>query len=185
LLALARRPEAGAAIEEIARTNVAVHQGGRGGLIMARAIVAGRTDPECAAALAIEADALLGDLPMWHSLVRRVAADAATTDGWSIPDGWLPEAERTLRHLGYHAAGDACRRLRDGTPSAVPATWARFGITSREAEVLALVIEGHSNREIGECLFVSVRTVEKHVESLLRKTGTKTRTQLAAITRTT
>jgi DNA-binding NarL/FixJ family response regulator len=185
LLALARRPEAEAAIDEVARTNVAVHAGGRGGLIMARAILAGRTDPERATALALEADALLSSLPMWHSIVRRVAAEAAATDGWSIPDDWLAEAERTLRRLGYHAAGDACRRLRGGAPSAVPATWVRLGITTREAEVLALVIEGHSNRQIGECLFVSVRTVEKHVESLLRKTGAKTRTQLAAMTRTT
>jgi DNA-binding NarL/FixJ family response regulator len=63
--------------------------------------------------------------------------------------------------------------------------WASLGITRREADVLALVIEGCSNRDIADRLFLSVRTVEKHVESLLRKTGTKSRTQLARVAATT
>jgi DNA-binding NarL/FixJ family response regulator len=50
--------------------------------------------------------------------------------------------------------------------------------------VLALVVEGLSNREIAERLFLSVRTIEKHVESLLRKTATRTRTQLARVATT-
>ena len=44
---------------------------------------------------------------------------------------------------------------------------------------LELVCEGLPNREIADRLYLSVRTVEKHVESLLRKTSTRTRTQLA------
>jgi DNA-binding NarL/FixJ family response regulator len=47
--------------------------------------------------------------------------------------------------------------------------------------VLALVIEGRPNREIADRLYLSVRTVEKHVEALLRKTGARTRTQLARL----
>jgi DNA-binding CsgD family transcriptional regulator len=66
--------------------------------------------------------------------------------------------------------------------SAVTPQWASLGITRREADVLALVIEGCTNREIADRLFISVRTVEKHVESLLRKTGTRTRLQLARVT---
>ena len=45
------------------------------------------------------------------------------------------------------------------------------GVTPREAEVLAQVAAGHSNREIAGALHLSVRTVEKHVERLLMKTG--------------
>jgi DNA-binding NarL/FixJ family response regulator len=51
-------------------------------------------------------------------------------------------------------------------------------ITDREREVLALVAEGLANRAIAERLFLSVRTVEKHVERLLAKTGSANRTQL-------
>ncbi|HYF44582.1 MAG TPA: LuxR C-terminal-related transcriptional regulator, partial [Acidimicrobiales bacterium] len=141
--------------------------------------LAGRTDPNRAAALAVEADALLIHMPSWRSLARRLAAEAAAADGWQVPGAWLTEAEVSLRRLGYSGAADACRRLRGGAPEPVPPAWSRLGITRREADVLALVIEGCSNREIAERLFLSVRTVEKHVESLLRKTTTKTRTQLA------
>ena len=48
-------------------------------------------------------------------------------------------------------------------------TAAEAGISAREAEVLALVGEHLSNAEIGARLFISVRTVESHVSSLLRK----------------
>ncbi|WP_345133778.1 helix-turn-helix transcriptional regulator [Dactylosporangium darangshiense] len=45
------------------------------------------------------------------------------------------------------------------------------GISGREAEVLTLVGEHLSNAEIGARLFISVRTVETHVSSMLRKLG--------------
>ena len=45
------------------------------------------------------------------------------------------------------------------------------GISAREAEVLTLVGEHRSNAEIGTQLYISVRTVETHVSSLLRKPG--------------
>ena len=54
-------------------------------------------------------------------------------------------------------------------------------MTVREADVLRLVAEGLANKEIAARLFLSPRTVEKHVESLLRKTGARSRTQLVAI----
>jgi DNA-binding NarL/FixJ family response regulator len=121
----------------------------------------------------------MAHVPVWRSLARRLAAEAAAADGWAIPDGWLAEAEAALRGNRHPAAAAACRRLRGASPTAVPPMLARVGITRRETEVLALVVEGCSNREIADRLYLSVRTVEKHVESLLRKSGTRTRTQLA------
>ena len=53
------------------------------------------------------------------------------------------------------------------------------GISPREAEVLALVGDHRSNAEIGARLFISVRTVETHVSSLLRKLGVPDRRALA------
>ena len=50
----------------------------------------------------------------------------------------------------------------------------------REAEVLALVADGLSNRQVAERLVLSVRTVEKHVERLMTKTMTANRAHLAA-----
>lgn len=56
---------------------------------------------------------------------------------------------------------------------------ARAGISAREAEILTLVGEHRSNAEIGAQLFISVRTVETHVSSLLRKLGAPDRRALA------
>ncbi|WP_245997784.1 ATP-binding protein [Nocardia pseudobrasiliensis] len=53
------------------------------------------------------------------------------------------------------------------------------GISDREAEVLALVGQYRSNAEIAAQLFISVRTVETHVSSLLRKVGVTDRRALA------
>lgn len=53
------------------------------------------------------------------------------------------------------------------------------GISDREAEVLALVGQHLSNAEIGARLYISVRTVETHVSSLLRKIGVPDRRALA------
>ena len=47
--------------------------------------------------------------------------------------------------------------------------------------MLGLVAEGLANKEIAARLHVSPRTVEKHVESLLRKTAARSRTQLVAL----
>ncbi len=53
------------------------------------------------------------------------------------------------------------------------------GVSDREAEVLALVGDHLTNAEIAGRLFISVRTVESHVSSLLRKLGLTDRRGLA------
>lgn len=55
-----------------------------------------------------------------------------------------------------------------------------FGVTPREAEVLALVAEGRTNGEIGAALFISTKTASVHVSAILAKLGVRTRTQAAA-----
>ncbi|WP_035994552.1 response regulator transcription factor [Leptolyngbya sp. KIOST-1] len=50
--------------------------------------------------------------------------------------------------------------------------------TAREQDVLALLSDGLSNAQIGDRLFLSPRTVEKYVSSLLRKTDTSNRSEL-------
>ena len=58
------------------------------------------------------------------------------------------------------------------------------GISAREAEVLAALGEHLTNAEIGARLFISIRTVESHVSSLLRKLQVDDRRALAASPRT-
>jgi predicted ATPase/DNA-binding CsgD family transcriptional regulator len=58
---------------------------------------------------------------------------------------------------------------------------AQAGISAREAEVLSMLGEHRSNAEIGARLFISVRTVETHVSSLLRKLGAPDRRALAQL----
>ena len=60
---------------------------------------------------------------------------------------------------------------------------AGLGLTVREAEVLTLVAEGRTNREIGERLFISGKTASVHVSNLLRKLGVPNRTAAAAVAR--
>jgi DNA-binding CsgD family transcriptional regulator len=50
-------------------------------------------------------------------------------------------------------------------------------LTEREVEVLRLLAAGKSNREIGDELVLSVRTVERHIMNVYAKTGTHTRTR--------
>jgi DNA-binding NarL/FixJ family response regulator len=54
------------------------------------------------------------------------------------------------------------------------------GATAREAEVLELVARGYTNREIGEALYVSVKTASVHVSHILRKLGVSSRVEAAA-----
>ena len=54
-------------------------------------------------------------------------------------------------------------------------------LTEREQEVLHLLAQGLTNREIGTRLFLSAKTVEHHVGAVLRKLGVKTRTEAAAV----
>jgi DNA-binding CsgD family transcriptional regulator len=56
------------------------------------------------------------------------------------------------------------------------------GLTRRECEVLALVAEGRSNLQIGEALYISDRTVARHLTNIFHKIGVTSRTQAARYT---
>jgi DNA-binding response OmpR family regulator/DNA-binding CsgD family transcriptional regulator len=55
-----------------------------------------------------------------------------------------------------------------------------FGVTSREAEVLLWISRGKANRDIGEILDISPRTVNKHLEQIFVKLGVENRAAAAA-----
>ncbi|MCB1889947.1 MAG: response regulator transcription factor [Rhodocyclaceae bacterium] len=58
---------------------------------------------------------------------------------------------------------------------------AAFRLTAREAEVLFWVIKGKTNRDIGDILGTSPRTVHKHLEHVFEKLGVETRTAAASL----
>ncbi|MEU5079854.1 MULTISPECIES: response regulator [Streptomyces] len=71
-------------------------------------------------------------------------------------------------------------RLRDGReeeagPDALP------GLTEREREILDLIGEGLTNRQIGRRLFLAEKTVKNHISRLLAKLGVERRVQAAVI----
>ena len=59
----------------------------------------------------------------------------------------------------------------------------RLGLSEREAEVLDLLAGGRTNRQIGDALFISDKTVSVHVTNLLRKLGVESRTEAAEMSR--
>ena len=90
---------------------------------------------------------------------------------------------------------DAVRRAAEGEMYVNPGLGARLAresvetagsgsaLSSRELEVLGLIAQGHTNAEIAERLFLSVRTVESHRSHIQRKTGRATRAELVALAR--
>jgi DNA-binding CsgD family transcriptional regulator len=59
--------------------------------------------------------------------------------------------------------------------------YSKYGITEREKEIIHLICEGRTNKEIGEILFISPITVRDHLSNIYRKTGVRGRTQLAGL----
>ena len=66
-------------------------------------------------------------------------------------------------------------------PAQKPSPAQALGLTARELDVLALLADGHTNRQIAEALYISVKTAGAHVSSILRKLDATTRTQAAGI----
>jgi DNA-binding CsgD family transcriptional regulator len=67
------------------------------------------------------------------------------------------------------------------SPEAPPSPAASLGLTRREAEVLALVAQGHTNRQIGQALFITPKTASIHVSRILAKLGVAGRGEAAAV----
>ncbi len=82
--------------------------------------------------------------------------------------------------IQIHGNGDA-DAIGDAFTAEVPTKKDPFALSSREREVLALVAQGRTNREIGERLYISQKTVGVHVGNILAKLGASGRVEAAMV----
>jgi DNA-binding CsgD family transcriptional regulator/tetratricopeptide (TPR) repeat protein len=132
-----------------------------------------------------------GPMPYAIAVIRTIGAEVL---GGDLRVPWLREALDIYEAVGATVPRERIRRLlraaggavpRRRTPGlGVPETLRRRGVTEREAEVLRLLGTGASNADIAARLFVSIRTVETHVSSLLSKLDARSRGQLTALSAT-
>ncbi|NED97647.1 AAA family ATPase [Phytoactinopolyspora alkaliphila] len=106
-----------------------------------------------------------GDRPEAEKALRQADAEAGAL-GAALVQGWV----RTL-------AG----RTRITLASGHPGGRRGYGLTVRERDVLRLVADGRSNREIGEALFISAKTASVHVSNILAKLEVSGRGEAAAV----
>jgi DNA-binding NarL/FixJ family response regulator len=121
-----------------------------------------------------------------HTQLRAAVAHAAVGERSAAAERYV-EAHQTARRLGARPlAADAAEGLRElGEPldrwlgRRAARDLDRAGLTRRELQVLRLVDQGRSNREIARELFLSPRTVEMHVSNALQKLDCRSRTEAA------
>jgi DNA-binding CsgD family transcriptional regulator len=163
----------------------------RGFLHYADAVVHGRAGRTAEAVAAVAAgDRALEPLRWLRHFGRRWVADAALADRWGRPEVWLREAEDFFSDADQPRLAAACRSLmrRAGVPlrrrrdgdAVLPVSLRGFGITAREHQVMALLAEGLPNSLIAQRLYLSPRTVERHIANISAKVGVDRRAQLVA-----
>lgn len=178
----------GDARETVRSLPAGLRRANRAALLYADAVVAGRAGRAVEAAESLAAaEHMLAALPWLRRLLRLPTLDSAVTDGWGEPVPLLRVSLAEHEEAGEHLPARTCRDLlrRAGAPTrrgrgttAVPPELTALGVTSREMDVLALVSEGATNAQVADRLFLSPRTVETHVASLLAKTGASSREEL-------
>jgi DNA-binding CsgD family transcriptional regulator len=120
-----------------------------------------------------EAAAAAGDRPAAARSVRRAHTLASEVGAMPIAQ----EAEALARRARLSLAEPAEPAV--APPAADPL--ARFGLTEREREILALLSVGRSNPQIAQALFISPKTASVHVSNILAKLGVDSRVEAAAV----
>jgi DNA-binding CsgD family transcriptional regulator len=128
---------------------------------------------EAFSALDLPLEAARAQLELARTLVPGSAAGA-------VAEARLALA--TFERLGAARDADAAADLLRGLGQTAGRAWPkRHGpLTKRETEVLSLLADGCSNAEIAQRLYISRRTAEHHVASILAKLGLRSRTEAAA-----
>ncbi|MBV9000858.1 MAG: AAA family ATPase [Solirubrobacterales bacterium] len=163
----------------------------------------GKSDPKLWADAAREWEELARPfqraMALWRATEAHIDADdrsAAAETGQAALEVarqlgalWLVEelttlAQRARLKLGPAAGGDLAASVAAGDGAGANGDGDGedpFGLTARERQVLALVAEGATNRQIGAALFMAEKTASVHVSRILSKLGVRSRTQAAAV----
>ncbi len=145
-------------------------------------------DPQAWLAAAAGFDEISLPFPAAYARLRAAEAFVAAGDraaaaeplGAAIAAAEAMEAA-PLAQAARALARGARVRIEDTVPAPEPEPAAPFGLTPREHEVLLLVAEGHTNREIGERLYMSEKTASVHVSRILAKLDVSGRVEAAAV----
>jgi DNA-binding NarL/FixJ family response regulator len=111
------------------------------------------------------------------AVARTLSSALAELDAGRPVSDVLPQVMAALR--AAQADDAAPVDPASGTSSEAAPRGSREPMTTRELEVLLLLSEGHLARSIAARLEVSTRTVHKHLGSVYRKLGVRSRTELA------
>jgi DNA-binding CsgD family transcriptional regulator/tetratricopeptide (TPR) repeat protein len=167
-----------------------------GGLLVARAKqsrLEGRSDPERWGAAAVAWERLAYPFEAAYARFRHAEALLASGPHLKQAETMLRPAHQTAVRLGAAPlrreiellAQRGRLRLEDHADTAssptAPSPVASLGLTRREAEVLALLAEGRTNRQIGQALFITPKTAGVHVSRILAKLGVAGRGEAAAV----
>lgn len=147
-------------------------------------------DPELWARAAAEWDRRNHPYPAAYSRLRQAEALLARRRRTATAGKLLRQAYQTAQGLGAvpmcaqirTLAGRARIPLEERSTDVVPPTGDELtALTAREREVLAAVAEGLTNKEIGQRLFISERTIGVHVSHIFDKLQVRTRVQASTI----
>jgi DNA-binding NarL/FixJ family response regulator len=118
-------------------------------------------------------EAIGAPMPRHHALYEQAVATARA----GLGEAWFAAAWAAGRALPLaEAIAEALAAPKETPPT--PAD--DYGLTPRETEVLRLLPQGLTNRELGQRLFITERTAAKHVENILPKLGVGSRVEAAA-----
>nr|AMX23313.1 transcriptional regulatory protein LuxR [Actinoallomurus sp. ID145698] len=155
---------------------------------MAKAHALRQTDPIASAELAAEAATVFGraEMRLEHGAARLYAGLAyAGADQRTAAREELRAAAEILRECGASALHAQAVREQRKLGVRVPGTSRRsagpHGLSNRELEVATLVAEGHTNQQIAEKLFLSIRTVETHLSHIFAKLGVTSRVGVVSV----
>ncbi|MFI6323416.1 ATP-binding protein [Nonomuraea sp. NPDC050556] len=139
-------------------------------------------DAECGAPWepAVAAWRAVGQPYMLGRVLLRGAERALAEGDRQVAEPWLRESAAVATELG---AGPLLKDVEAVAATGRMALTAGSGLTARELEVLRLVSEGLSNKQIAERLFISSRTSGVHVSNILAKLGASSRIEAAALAR--